>query len=168
MLGIAVEEGDQRIFDGLVERLAHTDDAEMRGRILGALGQARDATRSARALALSLDPQVRRDEALTEVFTQAGDYRTRDAAWTWLQANFEALASKVPESYAAFIPYVPTSFCDIKHADEATAFFSPRAEKHDGMPKNLRQAVESMHLCAAQAAAQRDSARGFFAKFGGS
>jgi hypothetical protein len=65
------------------------------------------------------------------------------------------------------MPYVPVSFCDTKHADEATAFFSPRANKIDGMPKNLRQAVEYMHLCAAQAAAQRESARRFFAQFGG-
>jgi alanyl aminopeptidase len=168
VLGIAVEEGDQKIFDALVDRLAHTDDAEIRGRILGALGQARDATRSARVLALSLDPRLRKDEGLTEVFSQADDYRTRQAAWAWLQANFETLVQKVPESYAAFIPYVATSFCDTQHADEATAFFSPRAGKHDGMPKNLRQAVESMHLCAAQAAAQRESARRFFTESGGS
>ncbi len=166
VLGIAVEEGDEKVFDALVERLAQTDDGEVRGRILRALGQARDTARSARALALSLDPRLRKDEGLTVVFSQASDYRTRDAAWTWLQANFDALVAKVPETYASFIPYVPVSFCDTKHADEATAFFSPRAAKTDGMPKNLRQAVEYMHLCATQAAAQRDSARRFFVQSG--
>jgi len=167
VLGIAVEEGDQKIFDALAERLARTDDAETRGRILRALGQARDAERSARALALSLDPLLRKDEGLIEVFSQAADYRTRDTAWTWLRAHFDTLAPKLPEGYPASTPYVATSFCDTRHADEAMAFFSPRAEKHDGLPKNLREAVELVHLCAAQVAAQRESAHKFFAKFGG-
>jgi cytosol alanyl aminopeptidase len=167
VLEIAVEEGDQKIFDALVERLTHTDDTETRERILGALGNARDAARSGRALALSLDPQLRKDEGMTEVFTQSGDYRTREAAWAWLQANFDALVPKVPEAYAAFIPFVPASFCDAKHANDAMAFFSPRAERYPGMPKNLRQSVEYIRLCTAQAAAQRESARKFFAKFAG-
>jgi alanyl aminopeptidase len=166
VLGLAVAEGDQRIFDALVERLRHTEDSDLRGRILGALGSAHDPARSARALALSLDPELRKDEGMTEVFTQSGDYRTRDAAWTWLQANFEALVPKVPEPVLAFIPYVAGGYCDTKHADDTQSFFAPRAEKYRGMSKNVRQAVEYIRLCAAQAAAQGESARKFFAKYG--
>jgi aminopeptidase N len=166
VLGIAVEEGDQKIFDGLIDRLTRTEDADLRGRILRALGRAHDAARSARALTLSLDPQLRKDEGLTEVFAQSDDYRTQDLAWTWLQANFDVLISKVPETHAAYLPYIGAHYCDTKHADEVTAFFAPRAEKHSGMPQNVRQVVEYVRLCAAQAAAQRDGARKFFATYG--
>jgi alanyl aminopeptidase len=163
VLGVAMEQGDQAIFDAMLDRLAHTDDAELRGRILAALGSVHDRARSDRALALSLDPKLRTDEGATEVFLLSGDYRTRDAAWRWLQDNFEALLLKIPENYAAFAPYVAGSYCDAKHAEEARAFFEPRAEKYNGMPKNLRQVLEYIHLYTAQAEAQRASARAFFA-----
>lgn len=161
-LGVAVETGDDALFDALLQRLATTDDVALRGQLLSALGQARDPRRSARALALSLDPALRVQEGLTTVFVQSMDHRTRDAAWRFLKENFDALALKVPPTYAAHLPYAASGFCDLAHADEARAFFSARAEKHNGMERNVRQVDEMIRLCVTAAEAQRASAERFF------
>jgi alanyl aminopeptidase len=162
VLGVAVEHGDRALFDALRGRLASTDDASLRRRILGALGQARDAERSALALALSLDPELRRQEGMTTLFVQSMDHRTRAAAWRFLQDHFDAVVAKVPETYAASLPYL-ASFCEPEGAAEAGAFFEPRAGAINGLTKVLRQVREGIGLCAAQVAAQRESAQRFFA-----
>jgi alanyl aminopeptidase len=162
-LGVAVEEGDDALFDLLDRRLGTLDDSELRERILVALGSARDPRRSARARELALDARLRRQETIVPLISQSQDERTRDASWAFFKEHFEAIAASMPNNYAAFLPYVVLDFCDGAHADEAVAFFEPRVAKHNGMSKNLRQAVETVRLCSAGAAAQKESARAFFA-----
>jgi alanyl aminopeptidase len=161
-LGVAVEHGDRALFDALLARLATTDDAALRGRILAALGQARDPERSARALALTLDPQLRKQEGTMELFQQSRDVRTRDAAWRFLREHFDAVVAKIPEPYAAYLPFI-AGFCDAAHADELKAFFEPRVAKIGGLAQSVRQAEERVRLCEAQALGQRESAERFFA-----
>ncbi len=166
VLSVAVEQGDGQIFDALLARLGVTDDAELRGRILSALGHARDPRRSARALALTLDPQLRKQEGLTEIFHQSADRRTRDATWAFVKEHFYDVLLKVPETHAAFLPYAAAGYCDSTHAEDAETFFGPHAPQHNGMSKNLRQVGEMIRLCAVEAAAQRASAEQFFATGG--
>jgi hypothetical protein len=165
VLAVAVEHGDAAFFDALIERLSKTDNTNLRGRILTALGHARDETRSARALALSLDPRLHQDERMTELFEQAMDHRTRETAWRWLQDNFDALLAQLPEPYAVYLPDIGQAFCDAPHAQAIDAFFTPRADKAHGLSKTTRETLESIHLCTAQADAQRDSARQFLAAY---
>jgi cytosol alanyl aminopeptidase len=162
-LAAAVEDGGAAIFDALSARLAKTDDAEVRGRIIGALSSARDPARSARALALARDSRLRTNERLRPIFHQARDPRTRERAWRYVRNNFDALVPKIPENFASEIPSVADGFCDAAHLAQVEAFFGPRADKIPSMPRNLAQTLEQMRLCIAQAAAQRSSARRFFA-----
>ena len=47
---------------------------------------------------------MRREEGVEPLFYQSYDARTREPAWRWLQKNFDALAAKVPEFWASYIP----------------------------------------------------------------
>jgi alanyl aminopeptidase len=161
-LGVAVEHGDGAFMDLLLARLAKTEDSELRERILNALGEAKDAKGSARALAVTLDPALRKQEGMIELFAQAGDPRTREASWAFLKEHYDTIVAKIPKTYAAYLPFAASAFCDAAHADDAQAFFGPRADKVDGMGKPVRQVTEGVRLCAAQAAAQRESAQAFF------
>ena len=158
VLGAAVEHGDRAFFDGLRQRLATTDDGMLRLRILNALGNARDPERSRAALALCLDPALRKQEGMTELWRQGYDVRTRDATWRFIQEHFDALVEKVPPTHAAGLPFAAESGCDTGRADEIHAFFASRAGAHEGMAQSARQAEEAVRLCAAQASAQRESA----------
>ncbi len=161
-LGVAVEDGGEEIFGALEARLGKLDDAEVRGRILNALGSARDPKRTARALSLSLDPRLRTNERLTPLWKEASDYRTVAQTWLFVQEHFDAMVPRLSETQAAAFVYLP-AFCETARIAEMEAFFGPRAEKVPGMPLNLAQALEQQRICVAQAQAQRESARKFFA-----
>ena len=163
-LAVAVQEGDSQFFDGLIGRLAQTDDAAVRRRILTALASTRDPKLADRALALALDPHLRTNERTTPLSTLAGDRRTREQALTWLEANFDLLLPRIPESDAQYLPFVNAGFCDQPHLERAQQFFGPRAEKIPAMPRSLAQALEATRLCIAQSAAQRPGAAAFFAR----
>ncbi len=140
----AVQAGDAALFDALESRLGALDDAQLRERIVGALGGVRDPERSARALALSLDPRLRKQEVLTSIWGQAVDERTRPAAWAFVQAHFDELVARTPETYGPGLAYIPSGFCDAGRAPEMRAFFEPRIAKVNGMKKTLRESLERL------------------------
>ena len=163
-LKAAVQEGDSQFFDGLVARLAQSNDAEVRGRILLALGSTHDPKLADRALALGLDPRLRTNERTVPLRALEADRRTRDQAFQWLVANFDVLLPRIPESNAQALPTLASAFCDQEHLDQAQAFFGPRAEKIPAMPRTLAQTLEAGHICIAYRAAQRQSAAAFFSR----
>ncbi len=161
-LVVAVEHGDTALYDALDQRLSTLDDADLRGRVVGALSSARDAERGARARALTLDPRLRKQEAVIPLFGQSNDERTREATWDYVKGHFEAITQAMPDNYAAYLPWTAGRFCNKDKADELNAFFAPVAGKHNGMSQNMRQATEMLRLCAAEVEAQRESAHAFF------
>ena len=163
-LSMAVREGGARTFDALLARLGTTEDAEARDRILRALASTLDPALSARALALSLDPRLRKNERISLLQRQFVQRETREAAWAWLKQSFDALVAQIPEQHAAGLFGIVGRFCDAEHLADAEAFFGPRAEKIPAAPRRLRQALEDGRICAAQAAAQRAGTQAFFRK----
>jgi alanyl aminopeptidase len=79
-----------------------------------------------------------------------------------MQANFEGLVAHLSARHAGELPWLTSGFCDPAQADAVAAFFGPRIDSLSGGPRNLAGAVEAIRLCAARAAAQRDSANRFF------
>jgi cytosol alanyl aminopeptidase len=151
---IAVEDGDDAVFDAAYQHLLKADDAVVRGRLLGALGSARDA-RSAKALALALDPALRINEVGQPLRSQFFDRRTRAAALEFVEKNFDKLAARVPPSAAGYVASMTAGFCDEASATRVESFFAPRVQTLPGGPRNLAGALEQIRLCAATVAAQR-------------
>jgi len=161
---VASEEGDGAFFDRMLEELARTEDGVLRQRLLAGISNVDDDALRVRALALTLDDRLRMNERFRPLMAQFGDPHGRDAAWAWLQANYDALRARLGPEYAGYLPYAVTSFCDREHAEAARAFFAPRMADTNGGPRNLEAAVETVLLCAARAEAQRESASRFFAR----
>jgi alanyl aminopeptidase len=159
-LSVAVEHGDSVLFDALATRLETLTDGDLRERTVGALGSVKDPTRVAKALALSVSSTLRKQEAIIPLLAMSEDPRTRDAAWAFTRSNYAAISANLPEVYVAYTPYVVSGYCDAAHADEAAGFFAHI--EHAGLPKAVRQRVEAIRLCAAQASSQTQSARTFF------
>ena len=155
-LDAAMRTGDAKVFDALVAHFAGSEDAQIRQRMLGALASTRDPALLTRALDLSLDPRLRQNERITIVATLLSTLETRDAAWTWLTAHFDALAPMLPDRYAGFLPRA-FKVCDATRADALRTFFTPRVDKLTGGPRNLALALETAEQCAARVAAQQAS-----------
>jgi alanyl aminopeptidase len=154
-LSTAVQEGDGALFDHLLALLEASTDATMRNRILIAMGAAEAPALSARALDLTLDPKLRRNETPKVLANQLRNPRTRDRAWAWLKENFDAFAERIGHAQAGSAPWYAASLCTREAADDVQAFFEPRVSTLVGGPRNLAGAVEAIRLCAAKAEAQR-------------
>ena len=160
-LTVAVQE-DPALFDEVYQRFLATQDSVERDRLLSALSAVTD-DRSARVLALTLDPALRVNEVLVPLRGQIFDERTRAAAWQYLETNFDAIAGRVADTRAGSMPNFATPFCSKEMADRVQTFFAPRIEKLRGGPRSLAATVEALQLCAAQVDTQRDGVRAFFA-----
>jgi alanyl aminopeptidase len=155
-LAAAARTGGAEVFDALVDELARSADAQLRQRILIALGKTRQAPLIARALDLALDPRLRQNERVVALGALLGAPDTRDAAWTWLTAHFDALMPLLPDRYGGQLPRA-IRMCDRHRIDEVRAFLAPRVEQLTGGPRNLAQALETAEQCVARVAAQRAS-----------
>jgi alanyl aminopeptidase len=161
---VAVQEGGAPAYDHALGLLAASTDPIVRGRLLAALAAVRDPSLRPRAIELTLDARLRRNETLRPLMAQLDDVAGATLAWDWLRARYDAVAERVGPGYAGYLPYVATGFCDGERAAEARAFFADRVERTQGGPRNLEEAVETVTLCAARAAQARESARAVFAR----
>ena len=117
----------------------------------------------ARARSRSRSTGLRVNKVLIPLRSQVGDARTRDAAWQYLETNFDAISGRVADTRAGGLPTFATPFCSKEMAERVQTFFAPRIEKLRGGPRSLAATVEALQLCAAQVATQRDGVRAFFA-----
>ena len=161
-LAIAMEDGDAALFDRLERRLRASNDAMIRGRMLGALGAVKDPALGERALRLALDPALRVNEVLSTVGGQLSVPERREAVWAWIQANYEPLSARIATTRAADLPWYMARFCDAPHATSVEAFFTPRIAALPGGPRNLAGSLEAIRLCGARLDAQGASLRTFF------
>jgi alanyl aminopeptidase len=155
-LAAAARRGGADVFDALATELARSDDAQVRQRTLVALAQTRDPVQVGRALDLAFYSGLRKSERLVALRSLLGATGTRDVAWAWLTAHFDALAPLLPDRFGGQIPAM-IRMCDARRIDEVRAFFAPRIDQLTGGPRNLAQALEAAAQCAARVAAQRDS-----------
>jgi alanyl aminopeptidase len=161
-LTVAAQEGGAPFFETLDRLLDRTQDAVTRNHLLAGLSNVDDDDLRPRALALALDRRLRLNEVFSPLMGQSGDPEGREVAWSWLQANYDALVERIGPAYAGDLPSMASGFCTETRAAEVRTFFEPRVEATEGGPRNLANAIESIELCAARAAAHRDEAQRFF------
>ncbi len=162
---LAAVRSDPAVFDAAAARLATEQDALMRGYLAGALALTRDDERAARARALVLDERLRANEVAQVLFTTFTPAR-RGQAWAYLEANYDAIAARLPSHRRGSLPWVASTFCSADGHDKAKAFFSARVADLMGGPRNLDGALEAVELCRARKAHQAASARAFFDETG--
>jgi alanyl aminopeptidase len=156
VLEAAARTGGADVFDALVGELAQAEDAQLRQRLLNAIGGTRQPALIARALDLSLDPKLRKNERLTTLGQLLSATATRDVAWAWLTAHYDALTAMLPDRFGGRLPAM-YAVCDPQRAEAVRAFFTPRVEQLTGGPRTLAQALETAQQCTARVEAQRDS-----------
>ncbi len=164
VLAVAVQEGDQAFFEHLLELAHGSDDALFRSEALSALGATHDEALGRRALELALDPALRINEVTITLTEQLSMDETRARAWDFMREHFDAIFARVATTRAGFAPWYVSGFCTEERAEEVESFFGPRIESLPGGPRNLRGALEAIHLCAARVDAQRESAEAFFSR----
>jgi len=177
VLAVAVQDGDAAFFDQLTERFFASDDALLRGQLLGALGSTKDAELAGRARGLSLDARLRTNEVMTALGAQVSMEETRQDTWHWLADHYDAFVARIGPFRAGYLPHFARGFCSDEAKDRVAAFFTqpidhqgedgqmhrvPRIETLSGGPRNLAGTLEAIHICAARVEAQHESAQAYF------
>jgi len=166
-LSVAVQEGGAAVIQQVSAAIASSNDGIERNRLLGALGSNLNPELTPAVLELALSPNLRTNERLSTLFGQIHQRETREAAFAWVERNFDALVARVGDEIGAQLTGVAGAFCTREAADRARQFFTPRVDSLTGGPRLLRLNLESSELCAAFADAHRESARKWFAAASG-
>ena len=100
----AVQEGGTPAFDAAEKHLRASEDAVVRGQLLGAIGSVRDPALAERARALVFEPGLlRRNELTTVGDDQSEDPSLRPAVRQWLDSNFDALQKRLAPAGAELV-----------------------------------------------------------------
>jgi cytosol alanyl aminopeptidase len=150
VLSTAAREGDAKRFDQLLEAARHARDRTERRRLIGALGNFLAPALAKRALDLVTGTEFDLRESLSIVYTQLSQRETRQAAWTWLEANLDSLLARMRSDEAAgFLGFVGGAFCDAPHRGQAEALLVPRAKAIDGAAMSVARGLEDADQCIA-------------------
>jgi alanyl aminopeptidase len=162
-LGVVGEQADRATWDAMKALYVRTVDETVRGPLLFALTSATDPQLAAAARELVLDPALRFNEMMTPLRTQLANHDTRDAAWAWMKAHYDAIVARMPKRYGGLaLIGMGRSFCDAEHVDDVEAFFGPKAEGIEGGPRELASTLEEMRLCVARRKMYAASAKALF------
>jgi aminopeptidase N len=161
-LAAALRTGGAPALDQAIARLEKTEDAQVRTRLLSAMGAVEDPALSQRVLDLLLDPVLRTNERLSLLYGQISQRSTRERAYSWLKQNFGPYTAKLGENARSHVFGIVGYFCSAERAAEAKAFFAPKAEAIPGGSRELDRALESIAHCRALVTAQAPSARAYF------
>jgi alanyl aminopeptidase len=161
-LAVTVEDGGQDAFDAAETLYRASDDAELRGQLLRALGSARDPRLAERARALILEKGLMRRNEVTDVLaSQVAEPETRTAARQWLDRNFDDLNARLAPAGARLLNLYSAGACSAEDTADLDKTFGERMRTVEGGPLDLKQAIEAAHLCVAQVDARRGQAPTF-------
>jgi alanyl aminopeptidase len=154
-LGMAVALGGKPTFAMAEKHLRATQDAQLRGQLLAAMGSAERAEQASAARALVLVKDLlRRNEIVRILGPQSGQRELRPQLREWLDTNFEYLKAKLTPAGARIVGLYASGMCSAEDAAALETRFTERMKNIEGGPLELKQALESILLCAA-AKAQR-------------
>jgi alanyl aminopeptidase len=154
-LAIAVQDGGRSAFDSAERQFRASEDAVLRGQLLGALGSATDPALAERARALVFEPGLlRRNEIAIVAGRQTDDPALRPIVRSWVDRHFDALEKRLAPAGARLIGLYADGMCSDAEAAQLQDRFAARMQDVEGGPLELKQTAESIHLCAAQKAAR--------------
>jgi hypothetical protein len=164
-LRVAAAYADRAWFDRCLAEARKTTDLQDRRRILSSLGNVRDSGLAPDVLALLLDDSFDLRDTQVIMFQTLGHRETRDVAYEWVKAHYDAVFPRLREDEQSRLMAIPGNYCDAQHRADAEAFFGPRAEKIDGGPRTLRRSLERVDLCVAALARNRAGVEAFLKRY---
>ena len=155
-LAVAVQEGGKAAFDAAEKHFRASQDAVLRSQLLGAMSDAKDPALGERARALVFEQGLlRRNEIFPAVGGQMGDAAMRPALRAWTDAHFGDIVAKLAPAGAAVINLYSAGMCSDAEAAELQEKFGARVADIEGGPRQLKQTVEGIRMCAAQVEARK-------------
>ncbi len=163
-LAMMLRGADEATVDRVIARAIESDDAVLRFRLLGALGQSPLPLLAMKVLPLSVDARLRVNEVFTPIDSSLSRGEARETAFGWLTEHADAVFARISENGRAGTPWLGARFCRREDAERVRSFFGPRIAALHGAQTQLDGALEAIAVCAAEREAQ---AAGLARAFGG-
>ncbi len=169
VLGTAAFYGDKGLFNRFLANFKNTQDKQLRGQLVRAMGSFRDPA----AIEAGMNALVAGDVPFTEggglLFAGLDEPSTRRRPFEFVKAHFDQIVARMPTGgtfdFGTALPHVGDSFCDEASRSELQAFFQPLVERFAGAPRTLNQVLERIDLCIAMKGAQQPGVVSFLRNF---
>lgn len=165
-LQIAADGGDAALWETFRERFETARDPGSRRNFLAALGAFRDPALRDRSLAYSLTGPLRPQE-VGVLARQVGEVSEagREAAYSWMTGNYDALRARIPPMLGVFLPYLAGG-CSGDRLARAQAFFAEPAHAPAGTEKELAKVTETIENCLDLRRREGDRVRAYLNRTG--
>jgi hypothetical protein len=157
-MSVAVEMAGPAFAERLLDLFHQSADALLREEILRALSRSGDDRMLARLRELALSDAVRDNEVGYIIGPQIDEADSRDVAWQWLLAHFDAVAERVPYWFRGSLVEYGSEFCSGGRVDEINRQVADKVRSMGGGPRSLARTIERIQLCEALVQFHEDAA----------
>ena len=153
-LGIYVEDGGQSgdslaAAKDMYERFLASHDESFRSEALGAVTAGATAERATWLFGQFDDKRLRTQEKLRLLSGLFNSDATREQAFTWLKANYDAFSASAGIFNAGRIASLPSSYCSAARADEIDSIMRPKVKAAGRGELSFDRMLETMRDCGA-------------------
>ncbi len=145
-LDLSATRGDQARFDDYRKRFETAANPADRQRFLNALGWFRDPKLVDEALDYTLKGPLRSQELFTIPGGVGQSIRYQGRPWEWLQRNYDAMTSRLPDMYRIYMPYFAGG-CSSERLEQARAFFADPKHQAPGWDREFAKVSEGVTDC---------------------
>ena len=149
-LSVLLAEGGMPAYDRVLKAYSEIDDPAFGQAVASALATVTDPDQTARTRELIASAELGSRETYTLAAGQMSRPETREATWSWLQANFPAFLKAVPTQWQRNTPRLAQKFCSQDGLDSLNALFSEYGNLAEGHERALAETREAITLCMAQ------------------
>lgn len=165
VLRLAARQGDAALFDAFRRRFEAAAVPADRGRYLAALGSFQEEKLIKKALAYTLEGDLRANELFTIPGTVSGSPGGRDRIYQWTKENFDAIAKRLPPQFISFLPFVAGG-CSSERLADARTFFSEPSRVAAGTESRLQRVAEQVEDCVRLRAREGAAVATYMSSFG--
>ena len=153
-LDIYVEDGGQTgdtlaTAKDMYERFLASHDESFRSEALGAVTAGADSDRATWLFGQFDDKRLRTPDKLRLLSGLFNSDATRDQAYTWLKANYDAFSASAGIFTAGRIASLPSSYCSAARADEIDSIMRPKVKAAGRGELSFDRMLETMRDCGA-------------------
>ncbi|XP_030380282.1 puromycin-sensitive aminopeptidase [Scaptodrosophila lebanonensis] len=144
-----LQEGNEKIFEEMLQLYRSTDLHEEQDRISRALGCIGDTKLLRRVIDFAMSGEVRAQDSVFVIVAVAINPKGRDMAWEFFKENNKRLLEQYQGGFllARLIKYLIENFASEEKAREVEEFF--KVNQFPGTERTVSQAVETIRLNAA-------------------
>jgi hypothetical protein len=133
----------------LIEAMQKSTDEYFIQSGLYALAGASDAATLDKVLAIALTPKIRTGDLRYVQRYLSAEPAAKQALWSWFKTNFAAIEKRLSRYGMSSTPDIQKFGCDAADKADLDAFFAPKLNELEGMPRVLKENEERIDRCIA-------------------